>query len=1557
MLEFAPDWVQQIDTTPREPYGPHDRSNLIGSVHVAIRFVPYVGYTALCALVIRGLTSRIEVGRDVTHGNSVRPYVHHGDSDRNHSLLLTRVGRLDLFPPYEFTFGSFHDTLMLIRDHFGGEALDPTVKSGSTATATSASAVVATIHTIHSVKPNVKLYSLDAIELSDEQRQDERRDSQLHDCEHYKIGMHIVVDIRYSKTLVRVSACPEIVRRFEAHNGDYQRDEFHLLGSDATTIDLYNHIRNYYSTLVDFSTYTMTLRVFTGNTLCDCENNRDCVCEMHTLPWTPRAIQSLSYYYHGMHCHMNLFDTNGDMMPITTPCTDDTQPTIVAVNTVPVGTSDNTDITYLLSTQTPTHPNPATPQQPPHAPPIHAQQPPAQPNLTVTRLRGSGPRSKSRSSGKEQQTPTSNAFDALSHTESEEAEDHPAQSNTALTPATATPQQPPENPNPTQAQGLHDEASAHDGETTDSMEPHVITTEHKPTDTTVKVDTAAYAPFDESNALRSDYWDLRDHVHAETSKTNTEIKEIQAELRATATSIHDVNRTISRISDELGHNSKTQQSTSTSLQNLIQNNGLRTEQLHMQFTAMESTLTLIVQRLESTNPAPVQDDRPSARPRDDQPGLTRFTLPPSGRGFGRGRSTAGPSRQHMSDNTTHRHANRTQTHTRPTTSDRHHPPPYRDRVAYCRSVTDVHDDDDDLTFALLPVAHTDDSTSAGVSEEFRTWTLVNPKSTTVSIETAIFSLFRITQRAVEDVSASTGLEFHVCRFKRRLQYGDDTDDTLDGIIRVTFPNEENIDVLQLIKSYINDITTNHNIDDTTEHRINATIPSHTAVKAASSAHLAAIGSQSRIIERNDLRKAVLEALMIYPYYEESLTHHNDHNTDFTTSYPTSSSKPYRTLWARLAQMDVASALPAWQPGTSIQAYQQSILTCLHTDTATLLPDVLREHEPLNTIIAAILRRHNEFDEFNTRVSADSAENLNRELIAFKEIYATKILNAQANPTDPKHQRSFLSVLSVCLAATRSAFLGTSRDGALHSEARQFINHLMTMQAGSDNEYLIAANVHWIRYSKLWGPILMLNLCDGGQLQTILPTVTVRLSPSMQERILQFFGGIAHRLRTAHQNGKLPDDLSRQLATFLDRPLRLHSSIPRMSTYAEISGQEEAIADHHITETTHGHDTQRIAHPADLSFVGKCGAILDWWPAMILYAVGHHQRAAATLPTQLAVTSTWDDTYTNQDDDVLAVTSADNTRFKPGPKTIELQHDRLATAADKQFNKLEANVTKAQSQIESKVGSLQSGLEAVLDTKVNALQTNIEKQLGSILGSISKVSKDLGTRLDHNDAAMAAFREMNAHNALTMQHCLRNVAESTTDLRHATTIRDTASALGKHVQAQQAPTPTLPPIRQAASTSLMYAAQDDTGDAIAHLFYIAGNDVTTLDELVAWVNNEEDTDASELLALTFTRRSGATSTPGTLKLTKWPAIKFEELTEQAKELYRRRDNVQTPEHWSTLSSRVCTNCPPDSRLMPHNENRCPTIYRHTAQGQKDRDAVRRARDDERLRELQQEPSKP
>jgi hypothetical protein len=58
-----------------------------------------------------------------------------------------------------------------------------------------------------------------------------------------------------------------------------------------------------------------------------------------------------------------------------------------------------------------------------------------------------------------------------------------------------------------------------------------------------------------------------------------------------------------------------------------------------------------------------------------------------------------------------------------------------------------------------------------------------------------------------------------------------------------------------------------------------------------------------------------------------------------------------------------------------------------------------------------------------------------------------------------------------------------------------------MRHRSDVHYLLEANSYWLRYTKLWGPVLLLNLCDGGQLQTLLPSITARLTPDMQERIL------------------------------------------------------------------------------------------------------------------------------------------------------------------------------------------------------------------------------------------------------------------------------------------------------------------------------------------------------------------------------------------------------------------------------------------------------------------------
>ena len=509
-----------------------------------------------------------------------------------------------------------------------------------------------------------------------------------------------------------------------------------------------------------------------------------------------------------------------------------------------------------------------------------------------------------------------------------------------------------------------------------------------------------------------------------------------------------------------------------------------------------------------------------------------------------------------------------------------------------------------------------------------------------------------------------------------------------------------------------------------------------------------------------------------------------------------------------------------------------------------------------------------------------------------------------------------------------------------------------MQHTSDVDYLLKANSFWLRYSKLWGPDLLLNLCEGGQIQTLMPSVTARLTPSTQERILLFFGDIAHRLRSAHSDGKLPKAFALQLSSILGKPLLLHSTIPSLSTYAEFSNQVEGLSDLHRSEMNRGIHTHRIAHPADLAFVGKTGALADWWPAMIKQVLGHHKRVPVAPHEHLALVA-WDDIQAvHHDEDVLQV--SDTPRFRPGTRTIERQHDRLATAADSQFTKLEANVNKVQTQIETKVGSLKDSLESTLEAKVGSLQVNIQKHLDTIQSTIAKVSKDLGSRLDKHDVSMAAFHEMNAHNAQTMQHCLANVAASATDLKHAATIQDTAAAIGRHTRAHPVNLPPIsgPTIPRSPPVHALAVAPDDTADAMSHLFCIASatHDVSTIDDLIAWMDTDDHPEESDLFALTYNRRPPP-PVPGALKLTKWPALRFDDLTDKAKELYRRRDKVTSTDAYNVATNRPCTNCPPESRLMPHLENRCPTIYRHTGQGQKDRDAVRLARDAERLQELQ------
>jgi len=64
---------------------------------------------------------------------------------------------------------------------------------------------------------------------------------------------------------------------------------------------------------------------------------------------------------------------------------------------------------------------------------------------------------------------------------------------------------------------------------------------------------------------------------------------------------------------------------------------------------------------------------------------------------------------------------------------------------------------------------------------------------------------------------------------------------------------------------------------------------------------------------------------------------------------------------------------------------------------------------------------------------------------------------------------------------------------------------------------------------------------------------------------------------------------------------------------------------HKTDMSLGSHTHRIAHPADLAFVGKTGALADYWPAMMRLLLGHHNRVLVAPAAQIALVA-WDDIY-------------------------------------------------------------------------------------------------------------------------------------------------------------------------------------------------------------------------------------------------------------------------------------------------------------------------------------------
>ena len=365
-------------------------------------------------------------------------------------------------------------------------------------------------------------------------------------------------------------------------------------------------------------------------------------------------------------------------------------------------------------------------------------------------------------------------------------------------------------------------------------------------------------------------------------------------------------------------------------------------------TAMSSTRD----RHEHNADEPHVSDPPAGpSPTTAGAGADRFHLPPFGRGRPLHASRAQPRLRHPEAvGPPHHHSTAARSDTDEPHSPSHGSVPRRPRdvthqntfgdspphahdkrnAGYCRSV-DVERIESHKLYAVLVVVDINETATAFVSEQFRIWTLSRQQTTSITIETAVWSLFRINRR--DALTALADYDMHFEDFTARLQHGEDTDDSLDGILRITLPPTMGLDANRTIPVIV-DTLESLGINGSVRDTIASYALSCVAVKAASQAHLAPIPSPTRTRERNVIRSTLLHALFHLPYSEDTTsTLHGDHGPDVPSLHSESSR---RTLWNRLPQLDVAGALPSWTPGLSIQNFQKTKIQVILTHLMLLI---------------------------------------------------------------------------------------------------------------------------------------------------------------------------------------------------------------------------------------------------------------------------------------------------------------------------------------------------------------------------------------------------------------------------------------------------------------------------------------------------------------------------------------------------------------------------------------------------------------------------------------------
>ena len=492
-----------------------------------------------------------------------------------------------------------------------------------------------------------------------------------------------------------------------------------------------------------------------------------------------------------------------------------------------------------------------------------------------------------------------------------------------------------------------------------------------------------------------------------------------------------------------------------------------------------------------------------------------------------------------------------------------------------------------------------------------------------------------------------------------------------------------------------------------------------------------------------------------------------------------SNKHLRCDWEKIPHRKIAERLPDWSDddGTySIQDHMYNMVVLWSEPGSDYLYELCKEEKPFLTLMQAALtkiKKHVQFYEdptLNQRVHAALEVFASQSSSAFTQAKGLRSLTDAAGQSVSRLMRS---ALGEGLCVMRAVLDRHNMEGMATEESTWLMKVCHRGPYESSEDFLARMNISYNRCATLWGHKLLYAVCAGGALNQLLPMLIRQLAPAKQTQAIEYWDSLINTLAKSECLDQMPKEFYAKFVPHLDRIKRRQPTKSDLCLLGEAIANDPSMFSGLATTVERSTCNVTFTGAEDLDWIAPVGLLVTHWDA---FMSGMYTRTTAVF-TRTAVTFSQMHAGTLPLTARISQVGADGSAKREPPNGDECSDDSGDEGDDGGWDgsrggemaAVDTRATRNQAPRGRTAARRPSAPSA--PAKKHAPSAPSERvdggKAGYTLDSIMKRMDALATRLDQMHAEGVHANE-------TWSKQLHNIANHTTDLRHATALREMAN---------------------------------------------------------------------------------------------------------------------------------------------------------------------------------------